>query len=136
MRSVWTGQFPVTWRMIRKASYSANPRVMPTACPALSTQRPGFAALAGGLSCAAVMLAGRPVTANATAIASHGCGMSSLVPPLAKAAIAAGADGLLVEVHPNPEQALSDGAQSLLPEQFGALMKDIARYAQLEGRYV
>jgi len=67
---------------------------------------------------------------------SHGCGISSLVPPLAKAAIAAGADGLLVEVHPNPEEALSDGAQSLLPEQFQALMNDIAKYAELEGRYI
>ena len=67
---------------------------------------------------------------------SHACGIRSLVPPLAKAAIAAGADGLLVEVHPNPEEALSDGQQSLLPEQFSALMKDIRKYAEIEGRYI
>ena len=67
---------------------------------------------------------------------SHGCGIRSLVPPLAKAAVAAGADGLLIEVHPNPEEALSDGQQSLLPEQFSALMKDIRKYAELEARYI
>jgi len=67
---------------------------------------------------------------------SHGCGIRSLVPPLAKAAVAAGADGLLIEVHPNPEEALSDGQQSLFPDQFSALMKDVRKYAELEGRYI
>ena len=45
--------------------------------------------------------------------------------PMARAAVAAGADGLMVEVHPNPAEALSDGAQSLYPEQFSDLMKEI-----------
>jgi 3-deoxy-7-phosphoheptulonate synthase len=49
---------------------------------------------------------------------SHGTGIASLVPPMSVAAVAAGADGLLVEVHPDPSKALSDGAQSLTPEQF------------------
>lgn len=65
---------------------------------------------------------------------SHGTGTWSLVPPLALAAIAAGADGLMVEVHPNPEQALSDGPQSLRPETFGQMMKDLAAVAQAVGR--
>jgi 3-deoxy-7-phosphoheptulonate synthase len=47
------------------------------------------------------------------------------VPAVARAGIAAGADGLIVEVHPNPDQALSDGAQSLTPTQFDALMKQV-----------
>jgi len=54
---------------------------------------------------------------------SHGTGTRSLVEPMAKAAIAAGADGLMIEVHPHPEEALSDGAQSLTPEEFHHLMK-------------
>ena len=49
---------------------------------------------------------------------SHGTGRRDKVPPMARAAVAAGADGLLVEVHPDPDHALSDGAQSLRPEQF------------------
>ena len=53
---------------------------------------------------------------------SHGTGKASYVPPLARAAVAAGADGLMVEVHPDPERALSDGPQSLTFEQFGSLM--------------
>ncbi|HEY7530143.1 MAG TPA: 3-deoxy-7-phosphoheptulonate synthase [Gemmatimonadota bacterium] len=65
---------------------------------------------------------------------SHGTGVRSLVPAAAKAAIAAGADGLLIEVHPEPEAALSDGAQSLAPEEFRALMVDLEGYAALEGR--
>jgi 3-deoxy-7-phosphoheptulonate synthase len=48
-----------------------------------------------------------------------------LVPPLARAAVAAGADGLLIEVHHEPEKALSDGAQSLYPNQFAELMEEI-----------
>jgi 3-deoxy-7-phosphoheptulonate synthase len=67
---------------------------------------------------------------------SHGTGVRSLVTPIAKAAIAAGADGLIVEVHPNPEEAFSDGAQSLLPEQFDEMMSWVRRLAALEGRTV
>jgi 3-deoxy-7-phosphoheptulonate synthase len=65
---------------------------------------------------------------------SHATGVRSLVPAAAKAALAAGADGLLVEVHPDPEAALSDGGQSLAPDEFAALMVDLARYAAIEGR--
>jgi 3-deoxy-7-phosphoheptulonate synthase len=53
---------------------------------------------------------------------SHGTGLREKVTPMARAAVAAGADGIIVEVHPNPDRALSDGAQSLFPEQFGLLM--------------
>jgi 3-deoxy-7-phosphoheptulonate synthase len=65
---------------------------------------------------------------------SHGTGVRSLVAPVAKAAIAAGADGLIVEVHPHPEEAYSDGAQSLRPEEFEELMQGVRRIAQAEGR--
>jgi 3-deoxy-7-phosphoheptulonate synthase len=56
---------------------------------------------------------------------SHAAGRRDLVPPLARAAVAAGCDGLLIEVHHEPEKAMSDGPQSLYPEQFTALMQDI-----------
>jgi len=56
---------------------------------------------------------------------SHGTGNRDLVVPVAKAALAAGADGLMIEVHTNPDEALSDGDQSLNPEQFRQLMEDI-----------
>src|SRR5205809_3979786 len=56
--------------------------------------------------------------------ASSGFGWTSTMMPSAPAAIAAGADGIMVEVHPNPEEALSDGAQSLFPDQFAQLMRD------------
>jgi len=56
---------------------------------------------------------------------SHAAGRRDLVAPLARAAVAAGADGLLIEVHHEPEKALSDGAQSLYPHQFAALMEEI-----------
>ena len=56
---------------------------------------------------------------------SHASGRRDLVPPLARAAVAAGADGLMVEVHHEPEKALSDGAQSLYPDQFRTLMEEI-----------
>ncbi len=56
---------------------------------------------------------------------SHGTGRWELVPPMARAAVACGADGLLIEVHPRPEQALSDGQQSLKPEKFARLMQEI-----------
>lgn len=60
---------------------------------------------------------------------SHGTGRWDLVAPMALAGIAAGADGLLIEVHSHPEVALSDGPQSLKPEKFAALMKDLKRVA-------
>ena len=56
--------------------------------------------------------------------------------PMARAAVAAGADGLMVEVHPNPSQALSDGAQSLYPNQFGELIDQIRVIAKAIGRSV
>lgn len=56
---------------------------------------------------------------------SHGTGIREKVIPMARAAVAAGADGIMVEVHPNPEEALSDGAQSLYPKQFGELIRQI-----------
>ena len=65
---------------------------------------------------------------------SHGTGSYEYVAPMAKAAVAAGADGLLIEVHPNPEAALSDGPQSLLPKKFAALMKDLRKLALVVGR--
>ncbi len=65
---------------------------------------------------------------------SHGTGKWDLVPAVAKAAVAAGADGLLIEVHPRPEEALSDGMQSLKPDKFAALMRDLARVAQAVDR--
>jgi len=67
---------------------------------------------------------------------SHGTGRRSLVIPMARAAIAAGADGLLVEVHPNPEKAISDGPQSLIPEEFGRLVEEVKRVAEALGRQV
>lgn len=65
---------------------------------------------------------------------SHGTGKWYLVPPLSLAAIAAGADGLIVEVHPDPDRALSDGAQSLTLENFGRLMQQAQAVAQALGR--
>jgi len=62
---------------------------------------------------------------------SHATGKRSLVPALSRAVVAIGADGLLVEVHPAPEKALSDGAQSLDPKQFAAMMSDLAPYMHL-----
>ncbi|MDR1108000.1 MAG: 3-deoxy-7-phosphoheptulonate synthase, partial [Spirochaetaceae bacterium] len=65
---------------------------------------------------------------------SHATGLAWMVPALAKAALAAGADGLLLEVHHDPENALCDGEQSLTPEEFGRLMGSLRQYAALEGR--
>ncbi|NLW64676.1 MAG: 3-deoxy-7-phosphoheptulonate synthase [Clostridiales bacterium] len=65
---------------------------------------------------------------------SHATGMSSLVPPLSKAALAVGADGLIIETHNNPARALCDGAQSLDLEQFDMLMDDLRLRAGLEGK--
>jgi len=67
---------------------------------------------------------------------SHGTGIRTLIPPMAKAAVPVGADGIIIEVHPNPEKAFSDGAQSLLPEQFSKLMDDLRRYLPLENRHL
>ena len=61
---------------------------------------------------------------------SHGTGRSSLVNSMSKAAVAAGADGIIVEVHPKPEDALSDGQQSLTVEQFNDLMKGLREVAK------
>ena len=61
---------------------------------------------------------------------SHGTGHRELVAPMARAAVAAGADGLLIEVHPNPDEAKSDGAQSLRPEGFSSLMKELDQVAR------
>lgn len=65
---------------------------------------------------------------------SHGTGRWRLVSPMSRAAVAAGADGLLVEVHPKPEQALSDGAQSLTPANFAVLMRELKRVAKAVDR--
>ena len=65
---------------------------------------------------------------------SHGTGRRDIVPAMAKAALAAGADGLMLEVHPDPDRALSDGAQSLRPEQFEELMTQLHTVAQAVGR--
>ena len=62
---------------------------------------------------------------------SHATGKRSLVPALARAGVAIGADGLLVEVHPNPEKAVSDGAQSLKLEDFRAMMRQLRPYLDL-----
>ncbi len=62
---------------------------------------------------------------------SHAVGKRSLVPPISRAAVAAGADGLIVEVHPRPEEALSDGAQSLTLAQFRGMMRELAPYISL-----
>jgi 3-deoxy-7-phosphoheptulonate synthase len=67
---------------------------------------------------------------------SHGTGRRDKVTPMARAAVAAGADGLLIEVHPDPERALSDGAQSLYPDQFAELMDEVRLIASAVGREV
>ena len=65
---------------------------------------------------------------------SHGTGRRDKVAPMARAAVAAGADALLIEVHQDPEHALSDGAQSLFPQQFADLMKELKAIAPVVGR--
>ncbi len=65
---------------------------------------------------------------------SHGTGLRDKVIPMARAAVAAGADGLLIEVHHDPDNALSDGAQSLFPEAFARLMEELAMIAKVIGR--
>ncbi len=67
---------------------------------------------------------------------SHGTGLRELVPAMSKASIAAGADALILEVHPDPDNAISDGRQSLTIETFSALMKDLQRVAVAVDRYI
>jgi len=67
---------------------------------------------------------------------SHATGKASLVAAGARAAVAAGADGLIVEVHPHPDRALSDGAQSLRPDQFAALVREVRDIARAVGRHL
>jgi 3-deoxy-7-phosphoheptulonate synthase len=67
---------------------------------------------------------------------SHGTGLRDKVLPMARAAVAAGADGVIIEVHPEPDRALSDGAQSLYPDQFSALVKELRAVAGAIGREV
>jgi 3-deoxy-7-phosphoheptulonate synthase len=65
---------------------------------------------------------------------SHGTGIRNLVAPMSKAAVACGADGLMIEVHHDPEKAFSDGAQSLLPDDFVQLVQELKKYLKLEGK--
>jgi len=67
---------------------------------------------------------------------SHGTGRWKMVAPMARAALAAGADGLIIEVHPNPEKALSDGDQSLTPEAFKNLMESLGGIAKVMGKSI
>jgi len=67
---------------------------------------------------------------------SHAAGHWDLVPPMAKAAVAAGADGLMIEVHPRPEDAVSDGEQSLKPDRFAELMRELKALIELVGKTI
>ena len=67
---------------------------------------------------------------------SHGTGRRAVVTPMSRAAVAAGADGIIVEVHPQPDRALSDGAQSLNPEQFDEMMRQLRRVAEAVDRQI
>jgi 3-deoxy-7-phosphoheptulonate synthase len=67
---------------------------------------------------------------------SHGVGKRDLVPPMALASVAAGADGLLMEMHPNPDKAMSDGAQSLFPDQLARLVAQLRQLAPIVGRSI
>ena len=67
---------------------------------------------------------------------SHGTGLRDKVPPMARASVAAGADVLLMEVHHDPDKAFSDGAQSLYPDQFSTLMKELRMIAPAVGRTI
>jgi 3-deoxy-7-phosphoheptulonate synthase len=73
-----------------------------------------------------------PITADP----SHGTGLRDKVAPMARASVAAGADALLIEVHPSPDEALSDGAQSLFPDQFTELMEQLRMIAPAVGRTI
>jgi 3-deoxy-7-phosphoheptulonate synthase len=76
------------------------------------------------------MLSHLPIIADP----SHGTGLRDKVIPMARAAVAAGADGVMIEVHPDPDRALSDGAQSLRPDQFAQLMREVRVIAEVIGR--
>ena len=65
---------------------------------------------------------------------SHGTGRRDSVLPMARAAVACGADGIIVEVHHQPEKALSDGPQSIYPDQFASMMDEMAQIAPVIGR--
>jgi 3-deoxy-7-phosphoheptulonate synthase len=65
---------------------------------------------------------------------SHGTGKWRLVQPMARAAVAAGADGLMIEVHPDPLHAMSDGPQSLKPHKFDAVMEELQQMAKIMGK--
>ena len=67
---------------------------------------------------------------------SHGTGKRNKVTPLSRAAVAVGADGLIIEVHPDPDRALSDGKQSLYPEQFDELMAEVREIAKVLKRTI
>ena len=67
---------------------------------------------------------------------SHASGSWKLISPLSRAAVACGSDGLLIEVHPCPEEALSDGAQSLLPAKFEKLMEELKEFAKVARREI
>lgn len=67
---------------------------------------------------------------------SHGTGLRKMVPPMAKAAVIAGADGLMIEMHPHPEHAFSDKEQTIGPSEFEALMQSLAPIASLAGRRI
>lgn len=86
------------------------------------------------LDIAAIPVAHRETCLPVAVDPSHAAGHRDLVPSLALAAIAAGADALLIEVHPEPEKSIKDGAQSLSPEEFSVLMEDLRRVATVLGR--
>ncbi|MCK4947673.1 MAG: 3-deoxy-7-phosphoheptulonate synthase, partial [Candidatus Aureabacteria bacterium] len=65
---------------------------------------------------------------------SHATGKRSLILPMSKAAVASGADGLMIEVHPYPEKAVSDGAQSLIFKEFQSLMENIKPFVKAAGK--
>ena len=67
---------------------------------------------------------------------SHGVGVREFIVPMARAAVAAGADGIMIEVHPHPGEALSDGHQALLPVQFHQIVKEIKAVAEAIGRHI
>ena len=67
---------------------------------------------------------------------SHGTGLSWMVEPLTKAAVAVGADGIIVEVHNNPMKALCDGSQSITPSEFSYIMPKLQEHARIEGRNI
>ena len=74
------------------------------------------------------------VTLTVENYGSEGEGVSRLVQPMARAAVAAGADGLMIEVHPDPLHAMSDGPQSLKPHKFDAVMEELQQMAKIMGK--